>query len=71
MLKKYVILRKCFSVSFMMKRLSAGRWKYPRDVGNKAPKLQRTVPFIVVETDEKKSMASVVLIVHDAFYRLV
>jgi hypothetical protein len=24
-----------------------------------------------VETDEKKSMASVVLIVHDAFYRLV
>ena len=46
--------RECFSGSFIMKKTSVGPWKFQKNVGNRLLKREKTVPFIVVETDDEK-----------------
>ena len=41
-----------------MKKYSAGRWRFPRNVGSRAHKLQKIVRFIAAGTDEEICYAS-------------
>ena len=52
----------------MMKKYSGGRWKFPRNVGSRAHKLQKTVRFIAAGTDEEISIASGFLGNDDSFH---
>ena len=39
-------------------KVQRGRWRFPRNVGSRAHKLQKTVRFIAAGTDEEISIAS-------------
>ena len=41
-----------------MKKYSVGLWRFPRNVGSRAHKLQKTARFIAAETDEEICIAS-------------
>ena len=51
-----------------MKKYSGGRWRFPRNVGSKVLKLQKTARFIAAGTDEEISIAFGFLGNDDSFH---